>query len=76
MDRDHDQWMDHSEGCATGCYANAGIYNPAALPWGEREDGIQVEFADLRNFFDEARYPQQRLFQGVKIGRWVPPITG
>ena len=56
MDRDHDQWMDHSEGCATGCYANAGIYNPAALPWGKRKDRVQVEFADLLNFFNEARY--------------------
>ncbi len=40
------------------------------------EDRIQVEFPDLRNFFNETRHSQQRFFQGVKIGRWMPSIAG
>ena len=51
------------------------IHDPAALAWWESEDWIQIELGDLRNFFDETSDPQQRFFQGVKIGRWMPAIA-
>ena len=47
--------------------ADSGIHDPAALSWREGEDRVQVEFADLGDFFDEAREPQQYLFDGLHI---------
>jgi hypothetical protein len=43
------------------------IHDPAVLVGWEGEDWSQVEFADLRNFFDKTRHPQQGFFKGLQI---------
>src|ERR1044072_2833078 len=55
--------------------ADPRIYDPAALPWRQREDRVQVELSDLRNFFDEARESQQHLFEGLHIRCRVAPVA-
>jgi hypothetical protein len=38
--------------------ANSGIYDPATLAFRQRKDQIQIEFDDVRHFFDEVGNPQ------------------
>jgi len=51
------------------------IHDPAALAGRESEDWIQIEFADLWNFFNETRDPEQCFFQGFQIDWRMASIT-
>src|SRR5215467_12300397 len=57
------------------CQANFCVHNPTALARREGEDRVEVELADFWDFFNEARDPQQHIFDGFDVSRPMSPIT-
>lgn len=54
---------------------DSGVHNPAALPWWQRKDRIQIQLSDLRNFFDEAGETQQHVFDRLHISCRVASVA-
>ena len=59
----------------TRFHADPGIRNDTPLARWKTEDGIQIQFLDLRNVFDQPRNPKQNFFDSWNIGRRVAAIA-
>ncbi len=56
-------------------YTYPRINDFASLAWREGDDRIEVKFADLGDFFNETRDPQQRFFKGFQNDQRLPSIA-
>jgi hypothetical protein len=71
----HEEWFSASLSVDRYDDTYPRIHDSTALPGREGEDWIQIEFADLWNFFNETGHPQQGFFKGFQIGRSRFPVA-